>query len=303
MKTLLSILFACQCAYSIDLPTGSAARLLRSTALRSEASAISKSVGRLPSSTLVLVKGEEKNGFLPVQIELEDDETVQGWVAVDALTTGREGVDRENIEDARRLAFDEPSGRKLRIRIPKDESVLFGRKPSFYYGLQVGPHYNFMQASDGSAASGFGLEAGGLVGIFVTPEIPVRMELGYAMLSGARDDASAAGTTTSTTTTTKNTSLGFVNTSLVGAYRFDRLEIHLGAQYAYGISVSDIPGPTQATTASEISAYNVIIGGGYYAPIGDVTGLSIQLRYTGSITHGPLSLHQFGLLLGLNLNG
>jgi len=286
--------------HAADLPAGGAARVLRTTRLRGAASGMSKSFGKIPRDTIVLIKGEEKDGFVPVQVELEDDETIEGWVAVDALTTRSKEVTKEEIEtgEGRQLAEDEKNEKKLRIRIPRDEGILFGRTPSFYYGLQVGPHFDVLDPEIGDRASGIGLSAGALVGVFLSPEFPVRAEFGYTMLNGSGEQVSSVGTVS-----TSKTTLGFLNAALIGAFRFDRFEIHVGGEYAYGVSLSDLPGSQQAKSADELSSGYILGGLGYFAPIGEVTSLSLQFRYSYSLTHGPLRFHQFSLLLGVNLNG
>src|SRR5438105_2310685 len=105
---LLGLFLSSTWLCAADFPSGGAARLLRSTSLREKASATSKSLGRLPRNTVVLVKGEEKNGFVPVQVELEGNETIEGWLATEAMTTRSDEVTRETIdtEQDRKLAED-----------------------------------------------------------------------------------------------------------------------------------------------------------------------------------------------------
>src|SRR4051794_32618338 len=102
--------------------SGTAAQLKREVSLRKEPSASAPSAGRLPKGTILTLQGQEKNGFVAVDVELEDG-SVEGWIPRDALNQIPDEDDNKRKKDDDDGDDDEPVAirRPRKVVIPKDE--------------------------------------------------------------------------------------------------------------------------------------------------------------------------------------
>src|SRR5688500_13022204 len=179
-------------AIAEDKP-GTAAQLIQETSLRKEASEDAKSLGRLPKGTVLTLQGDRKNGFVFVEVELEDG-SIEGWVRTEALNRQARGDDDGDDEDEasdKKAKPDEPEEPppqrpRTRVSVPKDEGLLLRRDPTFFYGLQAGGGLVVMvPAAVESTFIGPGFGVGAHLGYYVDRNIPIHVELGYSQLTGS----------------------------------------------------------------------------------------------------------------------
>ena len=144
------ILFTSTPAYP-EGKAGSAAQIVKRTDLRKRPADDSPSLGRIPKGTIVTLTGERQNGFVAVEVELEEG-SIEGWLPKDTLNKAArnelppvEGDEAAEKLPVRRRSDVEPDEEdeevlirpRSRMRVPKDEGLLLRRDPLFIYGLQV----------------------------------------------------------------------------------------------------------------------------------------------------------------------
>lgn len=276
-----------------EAKAGTAAQIIRAVDLRKRSEDDSASLGRLPKGTIVSLTGEIKNGYVAVEVELEEG-SISGWVPRTALNRQA----RENLpEDPRSMKEDEDEEIKRpkrsdesddeepvvirprsRIKVPKDEGLLMRRDPSFFYGVHVGGGAAILNASavTGDMFVGPAIVAGGQVGYHISRNIPVRLELSYLSVSGSEPQG-------------QSMSFGFADIGGYVSYFIDDFEVFAGASYAYGISVGDLPKQILNNTAPDFSSLFFAGGVGYKINLGEVTDLVLRVRYNVSFMRDPLA--------------
>src|SRR3954447_23096999 len=77
-----------------ELRSGDAIELSRDTDLRRAPDRRSPSLGRLPKGTIATFQGEDKEGYLEVEVELESG-SISGWISRTAISPSARGEDAE----------------------------------------------------------------------------------------------------------------------------------------------------------------------------------------------------------------
>ncbi len=259
--------------------------------MRREARDTAASYGVLPAGTLLKITGEAEGNFYPVEVELEKG-SLEGWVPANLL--GLEEQDREQRAQtpAKVEGTTAPLVAKKNRRIPKDETLLLRREPSFFYGVGAGPLLSIINAIDGNSFSGIGISAGGHVGFFLGPELPLRIEVLYNGLSGA--DARGNGA-----------NFGFVDAGASIAYHLSPIEFFGKLSYSLGVSVSSLPGTlnNSFTSVSDLSALWIGAGVGYRFTVSDLLKITTRLSYNLSFLQSPFTFQTIGLLFFIDLQG
>lgn len=264
--------------------------------LRVQPAAKSKSLGRLPKGSIVTQKGERKDKFYRIEVELEDG-VVEGWVPEDALTEASKGNAKEEKPDpeAAREGPEEPAERLRpsgRLRIPKDEGLLLRREQSFLYGLQVMPEYDILATDiDTSTYTGIGYTVGAFVGLYLAPNLTVNLEGNYAVVSGTGDGNGVF------------LQFGFFEVNAQIHYLIERFEIAGGIQYSVGISLNDVPAELQLGSAFDMSSLYGVGSVGFRQPLNEFLTLTIRARYATAFLRAPVAIQRIGLSLGLEFGG
>lgn len=277
--------------------SGTAARLSKDALLREDASIEAPKLGRLPSGTILLIQGEEKDGFIPVEVELEDGRVLRGWITAEAFSN----EDPDNLEETTAAPLEPKKKRvpteekketqeKKRIQLPKDEILLLRREPSFSYGVEVGPHIGFMAPLDLPVYSGFGITTAALLAIYLKPNVSVQVDGGYSTYSATQSDNTAI-------------SLGFMDFSGAVHYFFEPFFLLGGLQYSFGLSLTELPSTVKVDGARDLSHLSLLLGVGYRWQVGDVSFFHTQLQYTYSFQQGPIQLQKVVFLVGVSFSG
>lgn len=242
------------------------------------------------------MKGEQKDRFFRIEVELEDG-TVQGWVSEDALSEASKGNEKAEAPKgtAKEEEEEEPATRvrpSNRLRVPKDEGLLLRRELSFLYGVQLVPELDIMQTDiDTDVYMGMGYTAGVLVGYFVNPSLILQVEGNYGVVRGVGN------------TNGQELVFGFFEMNFQVRYLIERIELFGGAQYSIGLSVNDVPPALGLTAASDLSSLYALAGLGYRAPLTEVLTLAIRLRGGLSFMQAPVSIIRIGLSASLEFGG
>lgn len=271
---------------------GSAASTVREVVLKKEPSEDAPSLGRLPKGTILTLKGERRNGFAQVDVELESG-TADGWVRIDALNRRARGEDVDEGSSGKlRITEEEESGEtrpRSKIVVPKDEAVLLRRESSFFYGLQAGGNFAIIQ-SDATDYMGIGLVGGAHLGFYLDRAFPARLEVGYLQMAGTSVDDFPLN-------------FGFIDTSVSVGYLIDRFELFGSFSYALAVSSSEVPADIKFGEVSELSSLYGGGGLGYTFPMGEVSDLAIRLRYMLSFLQQPVALQGISLQFYFQLRG
>jgi hypothetical protein len=279
--------------FAEDSP-GSAAQVVREVHLKKDPSDDAPSLGRLPKGTILTLRGDRRNGFAEVSVELETG-SIDGWVRIDSLNKRARGEDVDDGSSERiriqegEEEVDVPRPRS-RIAIPKDEGLLLRRDSSFFYGVQVGGAFAITQSAS-TDYFGIGLVGGAHLGFYIDRNLPMRVEVSYLQQNGAAQDGTFID-------------LGFIDTALSASYVIDRVELFGAIGYAYGISTSDIA-DTSVTFESPSDLSTVFAGGGvgYAFPIGEVTDLAIRARYMFGFLQTPVAFQSITLQFYFQFRG
>ena len=274
------------------------ARVKKEAHIRMEPSLAAQSLGRLPEGSMVLVSGEERDGYLAVKVELEDNTTKQGWMLSSALSYDLPG-DNVNVGSARvqRKFPKEPtepetSGEVLRpgrrLRIPKDEGLLLRRQPTFFYGMHLGSNYSFI-TSTSNYYTDPGYAVGAQVGMYLASVIPVRIQMGYGVVRGTASNGSGFD-------------LGFFDTAVHAAYLMGPGEFSLGLLYAYGASVSTLPTEIKIQIPADLSSLYICAGAGYGFFLSELAKATLRLTARYSLQQLPLAIQVVGFELVVDLN-
>jgi hypothetical protein len=293
---LLSLAF-CSHLRAEDKP-GTAAQLKREVSLRKEPSESSPSLGRLPKGTILTLQGQEKDGFIAVDVELEEG-SIEGWLPKDAVSKVG-GEDEASVAKKKKVEDDDDESEeeapppivkpKRKVKIPKDEGLLLRRDPVFFYGIQAGLGESFLHDNQGNLFTGLALNAGGQVGFYIDRGFTARIEVSYEQLNGSADP-------------NINVQYAFIDMAAIGGYWLDDFELFAGFQYAYGISLTDIPGGGKVDGASDLSNLGVVGGAGYRFHIGELTDLVVRAKYFYSFLSAPLNFQAGTLSVALIFRG
>lgn len=257
-----------------------------------------------------MIQGDAESGFTPIEVELVD-ETLEAWIDSRALNPIRQQVpsSREEVNEPPEQKVlkpkhtgDAPQRRKKpkkrSVVVPEDEGLLFERRQSFYYGIFAGTNLGILQVqTDVSVYTGMGLHLGGFGGIYITRDIPLRIELGYTKLGGSA---------TATTTGGGDVGFGLFDIAANVGYRIERFEVYGGLQYSAGISVGQFPTILNAQIpngASDASTLFFLAGGGVRFDLGEVNNLMLGLRYGYGFQGNPIALQSLSLLVHLEFAG
>lgn len=288
---LLAALLSCP-GYAED-NSGSAAQVVREVHLKKDPSEDAPSLGRLPRGTILTLKGDRRNGFAEVGVELEQG-SVEGWIRIDALNRRARGEDVEEESDSVRIEEEEEDAeprprRKKKIAVPQDEGLLLRRDSSFFYGLQAGGNFGIL-ASETTDYMGPGFMAGAHIGFFLDRNIPLRFEVGYLSLSGTAEDDTQI-------------SIGFLESSVAFSYFIEQFELFGALSYAYGMNVSNLPTDLLSFEAADFSKLFGGGGIGYQFSLGEVTDLTLRARYMISFGQDPVMFQTFALQFYFSFRG
>ncbi len=273
--------------------TGSAAQLVRESVLKKDPNNDASSLGRLPKGTIMTLKGEQQNGFVEVEVELEEG-SIQGWVLQKDINRRARGEDVEEAGDEK-FQVDEGDEKVKRIRprgkisVPKDEGLLLKRDSSFFYGVQAGGSYGILQSTS-TDYMGIGITAGGHLGFFLDRAVPMRLEVGFTQLAGTSNQD--VGIT-----------IGCVDAAASISYMIDRFELFGTLSFLYATGVSNLPKDINIAAAADLS--NGYGGGGigYVFPVGEVTDMAIRARYLISFGADPLANQLIALQFFFSFRG
>jgi hypothetical protein len=268
---------------------GRASSLIEATDLLQRPSNTSRSLGALPKGTILTLTGETRGNYAAVDVELEDGE-VSGWVLLSALAAEDDGEE----EDAS-AATRPPPKKTLKLRkgkIPKDESLLLRREPTFYYGGSVGMGYHIIQSQfDTEVYIGMGPHFDGYFGYFVDNDLSVKFLLGMSSPSGTSSQGVAL-------------SMNVLDIGVFGEMFFlKKMRAFAGLQYSMGIGLGELPATYRLNSSSDISSLWGVFGGGYTFPLSDVTRLVVRGYYGISFASSPVALQTIGLAASLEFQG
>jgi hypothetical protein len=274
--------------------SGDVGQVTKETDLRTSPSATASSLGRLPKGTIVTQKGDRKDRFYRVEVELEDG-VVEGWVAEDALTEASRGEDEDDAGKEKRSAPEDPAEKdrpSSRLRVPKDEGLLLRREQTFSYGLHVTPDFCILETDiDTDLYTGFGYTAGAFVGIFLSPSLAAHVEANYAMVQGVGD------------TKGQLLQFGFFEVNGQIRYLIERFELAGGVQYSIGLSLNDVPPELGLTGAIDMSSLYGIASVGYRIPMNEMMTFVVRARYAISFLRAPVAIQKAGVDLALEFGG
>jgi len=274
--------------------SGSAAQLIRESTLKKDPDSEAASLGRLPKGTIMTLRGDQQNGYVDVEVELEEGTSIDGWVLQKDLNRRARGEDAEEEGDEKlRVEDGEEKVKRIRprskIKVPTDESLLLHREATFFYGIQLGLNYGILQ-SPTTDYLGIGYIAGAHLGFFLDKSIPLRFELGYKQAAGASD-------------TDVVIQVGYFDMSSSIGYLIDRFEFFGTISFLYGASNSDLPTDIVIDTTGDFSSLYGGGGIGYTFPIGEVTDLTARARYLISFNADPLANQMFAIMLYFSFRG
>ncbi|NDD04697.1 MAG: hypothetical protein EB078_07310, partial [Proteobacteria bacterium] len=200
--------------------------------------------------------------------------------------TDSSGESAEQEESEKKIIQPKRYKKKNPVSIPKDEGILLGRAPTFSYGLVAGGQLDLMTVdSDGSSISGNGYTIGGSLSFLLDPSFRLRTEVAYTSHGGVNDVNRLA-------------IINFLDISAMGELPLGpSFYAFAGFQYSLGIGIDNQEGaiPSAALTdASEASGPWAQAGLGYKFSVGEMSFLSIRLRYAGAIVTNPIAFHTFG---------
>ncbi len=270
------------------------AELVEDADLQKEPAEGAPAHGLLPKGTLLRLLGDQQGKFIHVEVELEQG-SLEGWVRQDRLNLDEQDKEKAKEKPKKRIReipFDADQAKPTRARVPKDESLLLGRKPSFFYGVGASGNYGLIRSpEDGRFYAGPGFSAGANVGMYVDRSLPIRFEMLYTTLTGASSDGFVAG-------------WGFVQAGFSGAYNIDNIEIFGSMHYAFGISISDLPtdGPL-FNSPSDMSSLWFGGGVGYRIPLSPLTSLTSRAFYSISFSQAPFNFQILGVMFLIDLQG
>lgn len=274
----------------------------RETELRKEPYVDSESLGILPAKSLVTLTGEEKGKFVGVEVELEEG-AISGWIDSSVIrkkeVRQEEALSGETEDSETPKIIQTQKGKKRKkkmIPVPSDEGILLRRNPSFSYGAFGGAHYDSMtiQTPPGNTV-GSGFTGGATLSFLLDPSFRLRTELGYTSHAGL--DANS-----------RLLSFTFLDISAVGEFPLgDSFYIFAGPQYSLGIGMDNaenVVDGTELVQASDVSGIWGQAGIGFRFSAGEMSSLSIRLRYQGALgAAGPVSFHSFGGQLVWEIEG
>lgn len=283
--------------------SGLIAEVLEDSELLKDANGTAESYGLLPKGTLVRVTGDTDGPFIPIEVELEQG-SVEGWVQKGQLNLEEQKREAEAEAEAEAAGEEVPRKKvtrptkkraallRSRKRVPKDEGLLLRRAPSFFYGLNAGSGFSLVRAVDGNVFQGIGFTGGAHVGIFVGREFPLRFDLGYTYLNMVDGTGFPVG-------------FGFLDIGVSGAYNVNDIELFGRVHYAFGMSVTDLPGTlaNEFDSVSQLGSIWLGAGAGYRFAISDVTHLTVRGSYSLSLIQAPFFYQLFAITAILDLQG
>ncbi|MCB0405390.1 MAG: outer membrane beta-barrel protein [Bdellovibrionales bacterium] len=280
------------------------ARVIFETDLRQRPKEDSRVKGRLPDGSVVILVGKQRGDYQMVEVELEDGTSLDGWVNMNALQrmggTGAPGGAPDPQKPRRRS--------RTRMVLPEDESLLLRRKPSFFFGVNLGGNFAVIQPAqpvNPGTYTGVGFIAGGYAGFYLQDNVPLRLEVNYLQMNGS--DPNIASTADPSLADSLN--YGFLEFAVVPALTFNTLEVFAGLGFALGISIGDTPNGFQPNpgeeinAASDISSLSAQVGAGVTFDLNRDTQMAVRGRYTIHIDTSPILFMGFGVVASLQLRG
>lgn len=282
-------------------PAGSIAELSADAELLKAPQRSAQSHGLLPKGTFVRVLGEVQDRFSLVEVEL-DSGMVEGWLPQSLLTLGdlssararprsrprSQALEADPESEAETVSEVKP--KKLRRRVPDDEQILLRRKPTFFYGPNLALNYNLIAAAGGSSYAGIGYTAGAHFGFYLQRDFPLRFEIAYMVVSGS--DAS------------NTIDIGFINAGVSAAYHVNNVELFARVLWAFGASVSNLPGSIGFTGAvSELGGPWMGLGVGYKMALSPMFQLTGRLGYQLGLNQSVFGIHVIGAQFLLDIQG
>lgn len=285
-----------QPALADDGPKG--AELSVETDLRAKPSDDSRSKGKLPRGTILMLTGDKSEGFVEVEVELESGD-ISGWISESALKSApvkNGNLPPETHSEDDNLEVEVIRKKKSKeareARVPKDEMALLSREMSFFYGVHAGGSFSIInvdQLSD--SAMGFGMTFGAQGGFFLSPRIPVTLELAYSSLQGTLSTGQPVG-------------FGLLDIGAIVSYEFKEFEIHAGFKYSIGMSITSLPASvTSVQSPMDVSSPWAQLGVGYRFTIGDQIFLVARARYGISLFRTPIGFQTIGGAAYLEIRG
>lgn len=274
--------------------SGNAAQIFRETILKKDPQEESPNLGRLPKGTILTLKGNQRNGFLEVAVELEDG-TVEGWIKSSDLNRGLSPKEsRENSLNETQEGTDEtekPRAVRKKVPVPKDEGLLLRREASFFYGLQGGGNYSYLQSLV-QDYPGIGFEGGAYFGFFLDENIPIRFEASYVQMNGVAGNGDML-------------KVGHAEGAVNLGFQVDAIEIFGALSYARALNINDAPPEIKTSIGAPGDLSSVYGGGGVGLryPMSEITDFVARARFMMSFYREPVAFHCFALQLGFQFRG
>jgi len=246
-------------------------------------SAESENLGILPRGSLVQLRGETKQDFVSIDVELEEG-FVSGWVPSQKIKVETAKMSPKAPQEKKASPF--ATSRKERMQIPRDESVLLRREQSFFYGVYAGGNFGIITAPNKEYFWGMGGQGGGTAGMFIIPSFATRLEVGYTRyFTGGENQGDPL-------------SIGFLDFALSGEYELDRLQFFGTGLYSMAVNVGDIPSTVTFGPMSDLNNFWFGGGAGYRLSISEISDLVIRARYLFGLPHN-LFQYQSIMLYGI----
>jgi hypothetical protein len=276
--------------------SGIAAELKQDAELYREPSLTAPSAGKLPKGTILTLAGERKGDFVSVQVELVDGEA-SGWVKASALADSTADSDEETPD---RDALAPKAGTKTKTKLeppkkkpflPKDESLLLRRDPSFLYGIFGGPSFHIVDSQFTNLVyMGVGFHAGGYAGIFLDRSATLKFQVHYTAPGGTAEDGSTV-------------SMRLLDIALLGEIFWKQVRLFGGFSYALGLGFGELPLAWALNSSKDLSSPGLVLGLGYALPVSDILNLIPRFYYSFSFVRSPVGFQHMGLSLALEFQG
>ena len=281
--------------------SGDVAKVVEDVELKEEPDEDAPGYGWLRKGTIVTFGGEQRNGFLSVIVE-QEDEDLRGWIIASSMDeetrTGGYETNRPEKKEKEKgpRKFIES---KRRIRVPKDEGILMRGDRNFFYGLHGGGNYNIIQVvDDPNMYLGWGFSAGANIGFYFSRNVPFRFEVAYTLVQGIEQNGD--GTLLQ---------FGFLDVGAMMQYVITSFELFGGLQYSFGMSIGGdhqgvpVLNPDNLPSPFDLSSIYGVGGIGYRMKVGEMTNLILRVRYAISFLLTPIAVQQIGLYLYLEIGG
>jgi hypothetical protein len=263
--------------------SGEVARAISEIKLYSGPSSTTPVIGRIERGTLVTCKGEIREKFIWVSLELETG-WVDGWVEEAGLDFGETPqAGNEPPATASKTPMPERG-------FPRDEKVLLRRERHFFYNIEVGGNFGIFSTSDNANFQGPGLIFGGGSGFFVTNVVSVSAHGSYHWVNGTGDNY--------------DLNFGFLEAMARLTLQLSLLQVWAGGGYAIGLNVPESINPVlNVQTANDFSSPAFAVGAAFFPRLHEIARTGIGIQYRFHLYNTPLSVQSISVVLALGLEG